>query len=366
VLLEFVDPSFSGEYYLTHSPAEKDALIHMPGMGLTEPEEMGLTDKANRPYFTGNMRSPFYFYGEKYDPFTRYMDYRQALSPKPIKYHDLKQMVDLNVQYENMHIVTREDCFRLNETEVIVPITLELQNEDLSFAPQGEAHAIHLAVYGRITSITHRIIFEFDDEVQAYFPANRLEAARRMRSAYQKLIPLDRKTRYKLDLVVKDLNSGKIGFAQRGIAPPPFLEDRLQASSLILSKNMRPINEAEEGDMFVLGDIKIRPNLSGEYSPQTPFGLYFQLYNAGLDQSNSAPSLAITYRIETDGKPAKELRDLNGESIHFFSRGRIVIANILDLNGLKEGAYTVHVEVEDLIGQQKVVLAENFTLVDRR
>ncbi len=33
------------------SPDEKDALLHVPNAGLTLAEEMGLADKADRPYF---------------------------------------------------------------------------------------------------------------------------------------------------------------------------------------------------------------------------------------------------------------------------------------------------------------------------
>jgi len=35
VILEFVDPSGSGEYHLTMDPSEKDALLHVPGAGLS-------------------------------------------------------------------------------------------------------------------------------------------------------------------------------------------------------------------------------------------------------------------------------------------------------------------------------------------
>ena len=46
VLLEFVDPSMSGEYRMTIDPSEKDALLHVPGAGLTFDEQFNGTDKA--------------------------------------------------------------------------------------------------------------------------------------------------------------------------------------------------------------------------------------------------------------------------------------------------------------------------------
>src|SRR2546430_17303048 len=43
--IEFVDPTGSGEYRIARNPDEKDAMLHVPGAGLTLAEEMGLSDK---------------------------------------------------------------------------------------------------------------------------------------------------------------------------------------------------------------------------------------------------------------------------------------------------------------------------------
>ena len=46
VEIEFVDPTGSGEYRIARNPDEKDALLHVPGAGLTLSEQLGLSDKA--------------------------------------------------------------------------------------------------------------------------------------------------------------------------------------------------------------------------------------------------------------------------------------------------------------------------------
>ena len=43
IILEFVDTTMTGEYHLTMDPGEKDALLHVPGAGLTMAEQMGMT-----------------------------------------------------------------------------------------------------------------------------------------------------------------------------------------------------------------------------------------------------------------------------------------------------------------------------------
>ena len=43
-----------GDYHMTIDPNEKDALLHTPGAGLTQYEQMGLTSKADRIAGIGN------------------------------------------------------------------------------------------------------------------------------------------------------------------------------------------------------------------------------------------------------------------------------------------------------------------------
>jgi GWxTD domain-containing protein len=48
IIIEFVDPTMSGEFRMTKDPSEKDALLYVPGAGLTMMEQMGLADKTQR------------------------------------------------------------------------------------------------------------------------------------------------------------------------------------------------------------------------------------------------------------------------------------------------------------------------------
>ena len=48
IILEFVDTTMTGEYRLTMDPGEKDALLHVPGAGLTMAEQMGMTQGGSK------------------------------------------------------------------------------------------------------------------------------------------------------------------------------------------------------------------------------------------------------------------------------------------------------------------------------
>src|SRR3954454_16782812 len=48
IIIEFVDPTMTGEYRMTMDPSEKDALLMVPNAGLTLMEQMGMASKTDR------------------------------------------------------------------------------------------------------------------------------------------------------------------------------------------------------------------------------------------------------------------------------------------------------------------------------
>lgn len=365
--LEFVDPSFSEEYRLAMRPEEKDAFLNVQG-GWTLAEEMGLRDKSERPYFRpGNFQAfeeyPHQYIREKDYPFRRYETYTFVQSPPDIKYKDLKEMVDVNISYSTLPFQIRADYFRLNEKQVIVPVSIEIENKDLTFHNETGMYEAKIGVYGVITDLGNHLIMEFEDDVKAQFPPEKFSTGRTLRSMYQKTLPLDIKNRYKLDVVVKDLKSLKVGVLRQALVPPRFAEDKLTATPLMLSDNIRKLDLVPEKDeMFVLGDLWIVPILRRSFYRENPFGVYTQVYGAGLDQATLEPSLKVTYQINQDGKTVVELVDEGGESIHFFSAQRVVLARGLPIKDLPTGTYQLVVKIEDLLTDQNVSLTDRFEL----
>jgi hypothetical protein len=67
---EFVDPTGSGEYRIARNPNEKDAMLMVPGAGLTLAEQMGLSTKADRVSGANGIGNPNY-QREQDSPFSR-------------------------------------------------------------------------------------------------------------------------------------------------------------------------------------------------------------------------------------------------------------------------------------------------------
>src|SRR5689334_18526547 len=111
VELEFVDPSGSGEYHLTMDPSEKDALLMVPGAGLTMMESMGLASKTDR--FT---RSDGTHLGTSLggtpaslNEFTRLELYAKVQRPPEVKYKDLEALVTSRMVRDQVKFNYRTD-----------------------------------------------------------------------------------------------------------------------------------------------------------------------------------------------------------------------------------------------------------------
>jgi hypothetical protein len=365
IVIEFVDRTQSGEYRIALTPEEKDVLLRVPGYGLTLSEELGFTRKEDRlifsPWKRFEYRGPFNYYQDPFEQYERYVNIRQ---PQPVRYQDLRELVQVNISYDSLPFRLRQDFLKLNEAQVLVPITIEISNRELTFREELGSSIAKVAIYGIVTSISNRIVQEFDADLAASFAPDQLAAGLTGKSIYQKVLMLDRRGRYKFTLVVKDTGSGKVGTTTGAIIPPNLDSDRLRASSLILADKLQQLEKTPEQDeMFVLGDFYVRPSLDPTFPSDRPVNAYYQLYNVGLDQASHAPSLSILYRIKQDGETVLEFPDTEGRSVQYFTTQRVVVAAGFPLAKLAPGRYQLSVEVTDNISRQTLELHDQFQVV---
>ena len=365
VELEFVDRSMTGEYRLALMAEEKDALLHVAGAGPTIAEQMGLATRADRPYFSpGNsQRYPFINPRAKDSPFQRYETYDRIQRPPQLRYPDLKELVKVQFAYHSLPIQVQKDYFRLSDRRLLVPVTVQVANKNLTFRKKRDIFEADVVVYGRVTTMTNRVVHEFEQDLSLSYRRELLKQALARRSQYQEILLLEPKMRYKIDVVVKDLNSGNVGTVRQGIIPPSYPEEKLASSSLILSDHIRPLKETPKDNvMFVLGDVSVRPSIDKVFPLPPSFGVYIQVYNAALDQTNSAPALSISYKIVQNGKTLEEVIDESGDTIQFYSNRRVVIIRQLPVAGLGLGKYKVLVKIHDRIRGQTVMAEESFEI----
>jgi len=368
IMLEFVDKSMTGEYRLSHTPEEdKDALLYIPASsaGPTIAETRGYRQRWERIAFTPANRHTYEgaLQGYRDNPFYRYEIYSKVQTPPNIKYKDLQELVKVNIEFVNLPFTVRQDYFRLNDLQVLVPITIQIHNKDLAFELEDGKRVARVAVYGLVKGINNRVALEFDDDLVTSLRPEELEAGLQRRSIYQKVVPLDMKMRYKMDVVVKDLTTGKTGVLRQAIVPPQFNDTEIATSSFILSDSIEVLEDVPDiNEMFVLGDVKVRPSLSKEFPQGQDLGLYFQVYNMGIDQSSLTPALSVKYRLMRGGELLREIVDEDGESVQFFTNRRAVLVKVFALGDLPQGEYQIQVEIEDRLLDQQLHLAERFSV----
>src|SRR5579864_7110129 len=236
VILEFVDPSGSGEYHMTIDPSEKDALLHVPGAGLSLLESMGMASKTDRFTRSDGTNLPTALGGTpaSMNEFSRLELLAKVNRPPEVKYKDLEAIVTSRIVRDQVHFTWRTDYLKVTNDTVLVPITVQIPNSQLSFQSKEGIHSAVLNIFGRVTTLTGRVVQTFEDTVSRDFPESLFQRSLKQQSIYQKAVPL-RPGLYRLDIVIKDVKSGNVGVVNTRLQVPRFEDDKLEASSLIVA-----------------------------------------------------------------------------------------------------------------------------------
>src|SRR6266478_8678928 len=150
--IEFVDPSGSGEYHMTTDPCEKDALAHVSGAGASLSEILGRSSRGGRFSNSGGSTCPMPLGGvsasnNEFERLDRYFRVQRA----PARLKELEPLVSARIAQNQVHIEYRADFLRVTSGTVLVPITVQVPNRDLSFQRKQGVHSAVLDLYGRIT-----------------------------------------------------------------------------------------------------------------------------------------------------------------------------------------------------------------------
>jgi hypothetical protein len=219
-------------------------------------------------------------------------------------------------------------------------------------------------VYGEVISLTNIIWAEFENTISAEYTDEFFEQGKIKRSIYQKMVQLKPGQRYRLDLILKDRNSGYVGSMSYGINVPKYDGDQLQASTIILANTVSAIpSNYDKLEQFVIGDMKVQPNVKSEYIDGQLLIPYFQVYNAAFDQTTLEPSLDISYIIKSGDKVVQDLEDTKGRTVQFTSGERAVVVASFPVKNMAPGKYTLEIKVLDKIANKTLTASADFQVV---
>jgi len=335
----------------------------VPGAGLTFDEQFFGRDKADRiSGLTNPTNTSALGNTSRNNPFDRLQLYANIFKPPEIKFKDLEAIVTTKLSYNLLPFRFRTDFVRVTEDSVLTPITILLQNKDLAFQEQQGIHRAMIHVYGKVTGINGRVApgGVFEDTISQDIPDALFKQGLDSASIHQKIIPL-RPGLYKLDLVLKDINSGNVGTVSQRLQVPRFPDDKLQLSSLILADLVENLPPSQIGSgSFILGSNKVRPNVNDDFRHDRNLNLWFQVYNLKLDDASKKPSATVETLITKNGREVK--RDVEQASELSNAAAQMTLAKTVSLKDFEPGEYSVQVKVTDNLTKDVIASAEKFTV----
>src|SRR3989440_8396961 len=362
IILEFVDPSGSGEYHLTMDPSEKDALLHVPGAGLSLMESMGMASKADRFTRSDGTNLPRTMGGESanMNEFNRLELYAKVNRPPEVKFKDLEAVVTSRIVRDQLHFTWRTDYLKVTNDTVLVPVTIQVPNGQLSFQSKDGIHSATMNIFGRVSTLTGRVVQTFEDPVSKDFPDSLFQQSLKLQSIYQKAIPL-RPGLYRLDLVIKDVQSGNIGVVNSRLQVPRYEDEKLEASSLILADQIEHVPAKQIGaGQFVLGSSKVRPRMEGDLTTADKLGIYMQVYNLKPDDKTHRSDTTFQYTVKKGEQQVMQFKETGGEMKQ--TGDQVTIERLLPLGTLTPGKYTLEVSATDVLSKQTISRSAEFTV----
>jgi GWxTD domain-containing protein len=362
IIIEFVDPSGSGEYHMTMDPSEKDALLHVPGAGLSLMESMGLASKTDRFTRSDGTNLPTTMGGTpaSMNEFNRLEQFAKVQQAPPVKFKDLEALVTSRIVRDQVHFAWRTDFLKVTNDTVLVPVTVQVPNSQLSFQSKDGVHTATMNVFGRVSTLTGRVVQTFEEPISRDFPDSLFQQSVKLQSIYQKAIPL-RPGLYRLDLVIKDVQSGNVGVVNSRLQVPRYEDEKLEASSLILADQIEHVPAKQIGaGQFVLGSSKVRPRMEGDFTTADKLGIYMQIYNLKPDDKTHRSNATFQYTVKKGDQQIMQFKETSGDMKQ--TGDQVTIERLLPLQTLAPGHYTLEVNATDTLSNQTISRTADFTI----
>ena len=370
--IEFVDTCMCGDYHFTIDRGEKDALLHVPGMGQTQWEQMGMAKKADR--FKGgfeNLGTGPLSSSQQSKEFDRIELASKLFAPPPVKFKDLDNFITEHklINGPIFPFDVRTDLVKVTTTTVLVPITLQIKNRDVTFVTKNGVAKGVVNILGKVTTIMHKTVQTFESTVEVEQPAELLQKSLDRKSIYWTAVPLP-PGHYRLDIAIKDVNNtDHMGIYGRALDVPEFHDETLATSSLILADQINTVSSHDIGSgNCVIGNTKICPRVSP--NPATPvnfkrgqqMSFWMQVYNLRVDDATKSNEAKVTYQI-VDASNNSVLLEKQLESKDLGAHSdQLTVENSLPMAGLQPGKYKVLIKVNDEISKQEIAQSAPFVV----
>jgi 5-hydroxyisourate hydrolase-like protein (transthyretin family) len=254
----------------------------------------------------------------------------------------------------------RADFVKVTNDTVLVPVTIQVKNRDITFVNKDGVQRGTVNIFGRATTLTGKIAQTFEDTVQVDVPAELLPKVTENSSVYWKALPL-RPGRYRLDIVVKDVNGDRKGTWSKGLQVPEFSEDRLAVSSLIVADQMEAVATRDVGTgNFVIGTTRVRPRVPPSDGKPVMFkrnqkmNFWMQVYNLTVDEKTHKPSATVEYNVVNATTNKQVVHAVESTEQMGNVGDQMTLEKSLSAANLDPGVYRMQIKVNDNVSKQTV------------
>jgi hypothetical protein len=256
----------------------------------------------------------------------------------------------------------RTDFVKVTGDTVLVPVTIQVKYRDITFVNKDGIQRGTINIFGRVSSLTGRVVQTFEDPAQIDVPTELLPRMAENSSVYWKALPL-RPGRYKVEIAVKDVNGDRKGLWSRGIVVPEYSDDKLSASSLIVADVMEPVptKDVSTGS-FVIGLNKVRPRVAPadgkpalfKRSKDQKVNFWVQVYNLGMDEKTHKPSATFEYDIVNVATNKAVVQQVESTEKMGNIGEQVTLQKSIASANLQPGVYKIEIKVNDNISKQTV------------
>lgn len=136
-----------------------------------------------------------------------------------IEYKDLQTVLNVKMSYGLLPFRCQATFERVTDATVLTTIGIQIQDKDLTYREEYGSMLTTIRMFGRVTDSLGRLWETFEAERRAGGPKPFLKEVIEGASYSQKTVPL-KAGQYRLELVLKDLNSGNLGTLYQSIVVP--------------------------------------------------------------------------------------------------------------------------------------------------
>jgi hypothetical protein len=250
------------------------------------------------------------------------------------------------------------------------PVVVQLPVSALDFKREKNLRTDVLDILGVAFSANGSPVARFSDslpvQVDSEWLKDHSEADSLTIPNYFRLAP----GKYHLKVAIHN-RGNQIGTAEEDLDIPPFAENQLTTSSLILTNEARElpslINNLEsqlldDKNPLIFEGKRMYPSVTKKFSQDKPLALYFHAYNLSLDPKLHQPLLLLSVSILSGDKIASQIPLSRVQDLSAVENGRLPVLVWLSLRNLAPGKYTLRVMVRDGITNATHYLRDQFEI----